>query len=72
MHLLVTGGTGFVMAHVVRQHLRADPAARATVVDIALEVGFQSQAHFSTVFKRLVGDSPSNWRHHALDRLHGA
>jgi AraC-like DNA-binding protein len=39
----------------------------ATVVDIALEVGFQSQAHFSTVFKRLVGDSPSNWRHHALD-----
>ena len=35
MHLLVTGGTGFVMAHVVRQHLRADPAARATVVDIA-------------------------------------
>jgi AraC-like DNA-binding protein len=44
----------------------------ATVVDIALEVGFQSQAHFSTVFKRLVGDSPSNWRHHALDRLHGA
>ncbi|MBI1218157.1 MAG: NAD-dependent epimerase/dehydratase family protein [Rhodobacteraceae bacterium] len=35
MHLLVTGGTGFAMAHVVRQHLSADPAARATVVDIA-------------------------------------
>ena len=32
------------------------------VVDIALSVGFQSQAHFSTVFKRLVGESPVRWR----------
>jgi AraC-like DNA-binding protein len=32
------------------------------VVDIALSVGFQSQAHFSTVFKHLVGDSPVRWR----------
>lgn len=43
----------------------------ATVVEIALEVGFQSQAHFSTVFKRLAGDSPSTWRRRALDQLHG-
>jgi AraC-like DNA-binding protein len=42
----------------------------ATVVEIALEVGFQSQAHFSTVFKRLAGDSPSTWRRRALDQLH--
>jgi AraC family transcriptional regulator len=31
-------------------------------VDIALAVGFQTQAHFSTVFKRFVGESPGRWR----------
>ncbi|MFZ5710790.1 MAG: NAD-dependent epimerase/dehydratase family protein [Pseudomonadota bacterium] len=34
-HLLVTGGFGFAMAHVVRQWLEADRANRAAVVDIA-------------------------------------
>jgi AraC-like DNA-binding protein len=33
-----------------------------SVVDIALSVGFQSQAHFSTVFKHVVGESPVRWR----------
>lgn len=32
------------------------------VVDVALSLGFQTQAHFSTVFKRLVGEAPSEWR----------
>jgi len=32
------------------------------VVQVALEVGFQAQAHFTTVFKRLTGDTPANWR----------
>ncbi len=32
------------------------------LVDIALTVGFQAQAHFSTVFKRLVGETPGRWR----------
>jgi AraC family transcriptional regulator len=32
------------------------------IVDIALSVGFQNQAHFSTVFKRFVGYSPHAWR----------
>ena len=32
------------------------------LVSIALDVGFQSQAHFSTVFKRFVGLSPNQWR----------
>jgi AraC family transcriptional regulator len=31
-------------------------------VDIALTVGFQTQAHFTTVFKRFVGDTPYQWR----------
>jgi AraC-like DNA-binding protein len=32
------------------------------LVSIALDVGFQSQAHFSTVFKRFAGLSPYQWR----------
>ena len=33
-----------------------------SLVDIALTVGFQTQAHFTTVFKRFVGDTPHSWR----------
>ncbi len=36
--LLVTGGTGFVMSHVVRAWLESDPEARALVVDAAAPV----------------------------------
>ncbi|MDB6043904.1 MAG: transcriptional regulator [Gammaproteobacteria bacterium] len=32
------------------------------LLDIALTVGFQAQAHFSTVFKRFVGETPGRWR----------
>jgi transcriptional regulator GlxA family with amidase domain len=35
---------------------------RETVVDVALSVGFQTQAHFTTVFKRICGDTPHRWR----------
>lgn len=33
-----------------------------SLVDVALTVGFQTQAHFTTVFKRFAGDTPSQWR----------
>jgi len=36
--------------------------AELPVVQVALEVGFQAQAHFTTVFKRLTGDTPASWR----------
>jgi AraC-like DNA-binding protein len=36
--------------------------AEITLVDVALTVGFQTQAHFTTVFKRFVGDTPYQWR----------
>ncbi|WP_018641407.1 AraC family transcriptional regulator [Bradyrhizobium huanghuaihaiense] len=36
-----------------------------TVVEIALAVGFQSQAHFTTTFRRFTGDTPSRWRNAA-------
>lgn len=35
----------------------ADP-----LVEIALVTGFQTQAHFTTVFKRFVGSTPHQWR----------
>lgn len=34
----------------------------ATILDIALSVGFQTQAHFATVFKRIEQTTPSQWR----------
>ncbi len=33
-----------------------------TLVEISLAVGFQTQAHFTTAFKRFVGDTPHRWR----------
>ncbi|WP_258767447.1 helix-turn-helix domain-containing protein [Bradyrhizobium arachidis] len=32
------------------------------LAEVALSVGFQAQAHFSTVFKRFTGQSPARWR----------
>jgi transcriptional regulator GlxA family with amidase domain len=32
------------------------------MLDVALMVGFRTQAHFSTVFKKLTGMPPQRWR----------
>ena len=32
------------------------------ILEIASSVGFETQAHFSTVFKRLVDETPARWR----------
>lgn len=32
------------------------------LVEVALSVGFQTQAHFTTVFRRLLGETPGRWR----------
>jgi AraC-like DNA-binding protein len=32
------------------------------LVDVALNAGFQTQAHFTTVFRKFVGDTPHRWR----------
>jgi len=42
--------------------------SRLTSLDIALSTGFRSQAHFTTVFKRLVGETPARWRAIVRDR----
>jgi AraC-like DNA-binding protein len=36
------------------------------LVETAFSVGFQTQAHFTTVFKRLVGQTPYKWREESL------
>jgi AraC family transcriptional regulator len=33
-----------------------------SLIDIAMDVGFCTQAHFTTVFKRFTGTTPSLWR----------
>ncbi len=35
---------------------------RMPLVEIALDTGFKTQAHFTTVFVRLVGETPNVWR----------
>ncbi len=42
------------------RELLGDP--ERTLVDVALSVGFQTQAHFTTVFKRFAGETPHRWR----------
>lgn len=37
------------------------------LVDVALSVGFQTQAHFTTVFKRFAGETPHRWRQATFD-----
>ena len=38
-----------------------------SLVDVALSVGFQSQSHFTTVFKRYAGQPPRAWRESRTD-----
>jgi AraC family transcriptional regulator len=45
------------------QELLRDPSL--ALADIALCVGFQNQAHFTTVFKRFIGATPHRWRRSA-------
>jgi AraC family transcriptional regulator len=37
--------------------------SRLPLVQIALDVGFKTQAHFTTVFVRFVNETPNAWRH---------
>lgn len=36
--------------------------SETALAEVALIVGFCTQAHFSTVFKRITGDTPARWR----------
>jgi len=48
-----------------RRIRRAEELLRDTqrpIIEIALTVGFETQAHFTTVFKRFAGYTPRRWR----------
>jgi AraC family transcriptional regulator len=45
--------------------LLRDP--KLALVNVALSVGFQTQAHFTTVFKRFVGETPNRWRRQVVE-----
>jgi AraC family transcriptional regulator len=53
-------------AYVLRRRIEhAQMLLRSTalsVLDVALSCGFGSHAHFTTVFGRMVGESPNSWR----------
>jgi AraC family transcriptional regulator len=43
------------------------------IMDVASQVGFQAQSHFTATFKRFVGQPPHAWRRAAApNRCHGA
>ena len=53
---------GYVLRKRIERAQQMLAAKSAALVDIALSVGFQTQAHFTTVFKKLVGNTPCQWR----------
>jgi AraC family transcriptional regulator len=51
----------FLLRNRIERAQRIMATSDATLVQVALSVGFQSQAHFGTVFKKVVGITPSQW-----------
>jgi AraC family transcriptional regulator len=52
----------FVLRKRIERAQRLLAATSEALVDIALSVGFQTQAHFTTVFKKITGTTPYQWR----------
>lgn len=52
----------FVLRKRIERAQQLLAATSDALVDIALSVGFKTQAHFTTVFKNVVGSTPYQWR----------
>jgi AraC-like DNA-binding protein len=52
----------FLLMRRVRRAKELLQGSTMTIVEVALTVGFQTQAHFTTVFKKFVGCTPRHWR----------
>jgi AraC-like DNA-binding protein len=52
----------FVLRKRIARSQQMLAATSDTLVDIALSVGFQTQAHFTTVFKKIAGNTPYQFR----------
>jgi AraC-like DNA-binding protein len=51
----------FLLRRRIRRAEELLQSGTMTIVEIALNVGFRTQAHFTTVFKRFVGHTPRQW-----------
>jgi AraC-like DNA-binding protein len=52
----------YLLHHRIEQAKSLLTTSERALADIALAVGFSTQAHFSTVFKRISGETPARWR----------
>jgi AraC family transcriptional regulator len=52
----------FLLNHRIEQAKSLLTTTERPLAEIALAVGFSTQAHFSTVFKRISGETPARWR----------
>jgi AraC-like DNA-binding protein len=52
----------FVLRKRIERAQQLLAATSYALVDIALSVGFQTQPHFTTVFKKITGTTPYQWR----------
>jgi AraC family transcriptional regulator len=61
----------FVLRRRVERALQMLKETRVNLADIAYDLGFSSQGHFTTVFSKIVGVSPSSYRDqvHPMKRL---
>ena len=49
----------------IRQSRKMLRNPKLSVLDVSLATGFENQQHFATVFRRMVGVSPSTYRRQA-------
>jgi AraC-like DNA-binding protein len=52
----------FLLRRRVRRAEELLQSTTMSIVEIALAVGFQTQAHLTTIFKRFMGSTPGRWR----------
>ncbi len=52
----------YLLQHRIEQAKTLLATTERPLAEIALAVGFSTQAHFSTVFKRISAQSPARWR----------
>jgi AraC family transcriptional regulator len=52
----------FLLRRRIRRSEELLRSSQMSIVEIALAVGFQTQAHFTTVFKRFARSTPRQWR----------
>jgi AraC family transcriptional regulator len=56
----------FVLRHRVERAKEMLRAAEARVLDVAVACGFKTQQHFARVFRRVCGNSPTEYRQESL------